>query len=433
MTEGSLVPGTPGYLAPEVAGGTDPTTASDVFSLGALLFRAVEGSTPFGEAENPPVLVRRAVAAEIRPAPHAGALAPVLSALLSKDPAARPDAARARELLDLVASGATTAEVDRALDHRPGNRKPVLLALAAVVVVAAAATTFALLNREGAPRRVVMGDPRTADPCALTDAGALARFGRVTLETDYGAFERCDVMVQIPGGARIDVRLELGAPLAPDTPDSGPSEVLGGLRVIRRPLEEEACLREIVLADQYRVYVEAEREEGNGPVDYCAISEMATETAVDRLAGGEVPRRARPFDADSLAHLKACELIDDATLARIPGALPEHADTEFADWACDWDDSAAEVNVQLKFDRNQPLSDRHGTATEVNGHEVRLDPEDEGAGSCVARVVRRDYRDRDGRPLVELVHLALDGDQQVDRLCATTSAMAASIAGKLPG
>ena len=76
---------------------------------------------------------------------------------------------------------------------------------------------------------------------------------------------------------------------------------------------------------------------------------------------------------------------------------------------------------------------RHGIATEVNGHEVRLDPEDEGAGTCVARVVQRDYRDRDGRPLVELVHLALDGDQPVDQLCATTSAMAAVIAGKLPG
>ncbi|AXB43133.1 serine/threonine-protein kinase [Amycolatopsis albispora] len=433
MTEGSLVPGTPGYLAPEVAGGADPTTASDVFSLGAVLFRAVEGTSPFGEAENPLVLLRRAVAADIRPAPHAEALGPVLSALLSEDPADRPDAARARELLEVVASGATTAEVTRALDRRPGKGKRVVLALAAAVVVAAAATVVVLANRDEEARPVLMGDPHTADPCGLTDAAALARFGTVTLETDYGAFERCDVMVQIPDGIRVDVRFELGAPLPPGTPDSGPADELGGMRVLRRPLEEEACLREIVLADRNRVYIEAERDEGEGTADYCAISDLATEIAVGKLAGGEVPRRPRRFDADSLAQLKACELLDAAALARIPGAEPAHAETEFADWACDWENPAAELGIQLKFDRNQPLSDRHGTAAEVNGHEVRLDPEDDGAGTCVARVVHRGYHDRDGRSLVELVHLTLDGDLPVDRICETTSALATAVAGKLPG
>ncbi|MGC7094107.1 serine/threonine-protein kinase [Amycolatopsis lurida] len=100
MTQGSLVPGTPGYLAPEVANGADPTRASDLFSLGALLFRAVEGRSAFGDAEHPLVLLRRSAAGEVGKPERAGALTPVLNALLAVAPAARPDAPRTEALLE---------------------------------------------------------------------------------------------------------------------------------------------------------------------------------------------------------------------------------------------------------------------------------------------------------------------------------------------
>jgi eukaryotic-like serine/threonine-protein kinase len=48
LTATGLVLGTPAYLAPEVAEGERQTPASDVFSLGATLNRAVEGIPPFG-------------------------------------------------------------------------------------------------------------------------------------------------------------------------------------------------------------------------------------------------------------------------------------------------------------------------------------------------------------------------------------------------
>lgn len=38
--------GTPGYLAPEVADGHEGRAASDVFSLAATLFAAIEGVSP---------------------------------------------------------------------------------------------------------------------------------------------------------------------------------------------------------------------------------------------------------------------------------------------------------------------------------------------------------------------------------------------------
>lgn len=65
LNDTALVVGTPGYLAPEVANGEDPTRASDVFSLGAMLFAAVEGRSPYGVSGNPLVLIRRAAAGDI--------------------------------------------------------------------------------------------------------------------------------------------------------------------------------------------------------------------------------------------------------------------------------------------------------------------------------------------------------------------------------
>ena len=59
LTDSSTV-GTPNHLAPEVANGNDPTTASDVFSLGAVLYTALEGHSPFGDDPNPLAVLRRA-------------------------------------------------------------------------------------------------------------------------------------------------------------------------------------------------------------------------------------------------------------------------------------------------------------------------------------------------------------------------------------
>ena len=48
VTKTGMLAGTPAYLSPDVAMGQEPTPASDVFSLGATLYAAIEGHPPFG-------------------------------------------------------------------------------------------------------------------------------------------------------------------------------------------------------------------------------------------------------------------------------------------------------------------------------------------------------------------------------------------------
>ncbi|MEU9166414.1 serine/threonine-protein kinase [Streptomyces sp. NPDC048420] len=92
------------YMAPERAQGADPGPASDVWGLGATLYAAVEGASPFRRTSTFSTLT--AIVGEPLPEPHrAGALAPVLQRLLDKRPEARPEAEEARALLQAVADG----------------------------------------------------------------------------------------------------------------------------------------------------------------------------------------------------------------------------------------------------------------------------------------------------------------------------------------
>ncbi|MFD0926867.1 serine/threonine-protein kinase [Williamsia deligens] len=103
--ENGVITGTPAYFAPEVARGAEPTEASDVYSLGATVYTAVEGTPPFGVDEDSLVLLHRVARGEITPPQRAGVLAPVLLAMLEPSPTRRPTMAQARDQLAAVAAG----------------------------------------------------------------------------------------------------------------------------------------------------------------------------------------------------------------------------------------------------------------------------------------------------------------------------------------
>ncbi|MCX5376430.1 serine/threonine-protein kinase [Streptomyces sp. NBC_00091] len=94
---GELV-GSIDYLAPERVTGGAPDPSSDLWSLGATLYTAVEARSPFRRTS--PISSLQAVVNDEPPAPRqSGPLGPVITALLRKDPAERPSAAEAERML----------------------------------------------------------------------------------------------------------------------------------------------------------------------------------------------------------------------------------------------------------------------------------------------------------------------------------------------
>ncbi|HEV7516079.1 MAG TPA: protein kinase, partial [Thermoanaerobaculia bacterium] len=154
MTGGGSLAGTPAYMSPEQTRGEAVGPATDVWSLGVVLYEMLAGSRPFSggsvaaafhairEVEPEPLTRRRPeVPAE---------LSRLVSRLLAKDPAGRyPTAAEALADLDRVRVGFTTG-----VPVRPGSwpRGPWAWAVGALVLVLLAAAGIGLWQRGGGAR-----------------------------------------------------------------------------------------------------------------------------------------------------------------------------------------------------------------------------------------------------------------------------------------
>jgi serine/threonine-protein kinase len=93
LTDSNTVWGSPIYFAPEQAAGDAPTPASDVYSIGVVMYEMLAGSPPF-QADNPTALAMKHLREEPPPLavrnPHVPPrLEWIVRKLLSKEPSAR--------------------------------------------------------------------------------------------------------------------------------------------------------------------------------------------------------------------------------------------------------------------------------------------------------------------------------------------------------
>ncbi|MCX4233957.1 serine/threonine-protein kinase [Streptomyces ortus] len=153
--------GSPEFIAPERVLGQRPGPASDLWSLGVVLYAATEGVSPFRRSNTPATLQSVLNATPAPPNAATGPLAEVINGLLDKDPGRRPDAARVRALLEQAARPPQPAPAQPAptrIDRQPvpGGRgvrvgRKGWTGLGAVVVAAAVAAYLVVADPFAGP------------------------------------------------------------------------------------------------------------------------------------------------------------------------------------------------------------------------------------------------------------------------------------------
>jgi eukaryotic-like serine/threonine-protein kinase len=177
LTQTGMIIGTPAYMAPEQARGSSQLDARvDGFALGCVLHECLAGKAPFVAAHvwatlakvlfDDPIDVRDA-----RPDTPAE-LAELIGALLSKDPARRPDAAAAAAVLgDLTTSRPSDGPQRRRFAPSSPEKR-----LVSVVVVGAAADGPETIP-DGAPTRSMRSDRTVGSDTLVRVLAVTSRYG----------------------------------------------------------------------------------------------------------------------------------------------------------------------------------------------------------------------------------------------------------------
>ncbi|GAA1938860.1 hypothetical protein GCM10009738_09940 [Kitasatospora viridis] len=226
---GELI-GSVDYLAPELVKGGEPSPASDLWALGAVLYEALEGRPPFRRGAT--FDTAYAITAEpLEPLTRGGDLVPLVEGLLAKDPEARTCAVGAERLLGTPgAKSGAKAAAERATERatavlprpaepaatatvsapeisaptaRPRRRVRRTLGWTAVAVAVSGATLAGLVLLPGATHRVSGAGPTTAAssaqvsplaPSVLSGPSPVAKGYHLQAEPDLG------LSVPVPDG-----------------------------------------------------------------------------------------------------------------------------------------------------------------------------------------------------------------------------------------
>ncbi|MFJ8545000.1 serine/threonine-protein kinase [Streptomyces sp. NPDC093586] len=163
LTETGAFIGSPEYIAPERVLGRRPGPESDLWSLGIMLYQAVEGVSPFRRQTTPSTL-QAVLLAELPPPQNAGELTGLITGLLRKEPEGRLTAQAAQPLLHTLTlpvppppptlrhPSAEPAGPAAATRQPVWRRNPrVSVAVAAAVALTVTAVTVVLTNQDDLP------------------------------------------------------------------------------------------------------------------------------------------------------------------------------------------------------------------------------------------------------------------------------------------
>ncbi|WP_130331622.1 serine/threonine-protein kinase [Micromonospora kangleipakensis] len=234
VTRTGMVLGSPAYIAPERAKDGTAGPEADLWSLGATLYAAVEGKSPY--ARPSAIATLAALATEPLPPPkNAGPLKPLLQGLLRKDPADRINAEVAERLLRKA--GGKRAKGISLLDgvRRPGPNGPREPRPPLVPAPRPAAGRSGRPAAAPAPRRpdagtaaaAAAGAALAADDATRTPTGSEAPTAKVDPPVSTADAEPT-AKVDAPAPALDETRVDGRSPAAHDTRVDAPAPAAGG-------------------------------------------------------------------------------------------------------------------------------------------------------------------------------------------------------------
>jgi eukaryotic-like serine/threonine-protein kinase len=219
MTETGSIMGTAQYLSPEQAQGQSVTAASDLYSIGILLYELLTGQVPFSGDSAVSIALKHVSepvppVSQLRPDVHPVLEAIVMHALV-KDPAGRFPSAEefaealkhAREAIVSGSDGGGTAAflpvAPPAPEPERGRRRLLWAAILAVLLIAGGALAFALTRPAEVPLPAVVGNEVGVATEKLEKAGF-----DVAIERQRNAAPADTVFRQDPGGTNPAPELE---------------------------------------------------------------------------------------------------------------------------------------------------------------------------------------------------------------------------------
>lgn len=438
------VTGTPAYLAPEVAANGDTSPASDVFSLGATLYCAVEGQPPFGADDNILRLLKVVRTGIIRPPTQAGPLEPLLLRLLHPIPSTRPDAETTRDLLTRLATELTNptgrARAPKtARRHRPRWwRKPTrrVTVIAAALIAAVTTTTGVITLRTpqalpGQPPSIVPDDPRNADPCSLINLESLHGFGQVAPPTLTGP-QTCRAAIIPLDNEQTYLQVEFRLPSKSAVGPNNVPRLIHDRTIVRRDSQADLECQDwlIPITTEPLIVITARSNEKNKSAGLCAVTDAATNAAVSKLERNGITYHPDRLKDYSLARSDACATLRESDLRKVPGLNPSDYSRGFGNWYCYWgtfDAGGPSTEFYFALDELDPAG---GELTTIAGRKAYLyyddNPEDQ---SCDASV---EHRPATTTSAAEQIVLTVHAHLARYELCRMASDLATAAETRLP-
>jgi eukaryotic-like serine/threonine-protein kinase len=216
MTETGSIMGTAQYLSPEQAQGQHVDAASDLYSIGVMLYEMLVGRVPFGGDSAVSIALKHVSdmpqpIRELRPDVHPALEAAIMRAL-NKDPAQRyanaeEFAAALESARAAILSGADGGHTENWApvplpppEEREGRRRWPWATLILLLLAGAAAAAFLLTRPDHVTVPTVVGKQAPVAAAALVDAGLKPQVKRVTSSSEVGLVVRQDPA----GGKRVE-------------------------------------------------------------------------------------------------------------------------------------------------------------------------------------------------------------------------------------